>query len=122
MQGDRLCECAAGYTGPHCVDQVVPSGSTDDKAQTTYIAVGVVAAILVIIVVIVVVVCLIRKKKNKNPEKADSETGYNNQLSMEARDREIYSTINKQPKAFHEKSFTSLDKDDDYGERTGIHL
>ena len=68
-------------------------------------------------------VCLVLKKRKKPAEKDDSVTGYaDNQMSMEARDREIYSTINKQPKAYHEKSFTTLDKDDAYGERTGIHL
>lgn len=112
------CQCV----GEVCSTNTAMKSTTNN---TTYIAIGAVIGVLVLIVIIAVVAYIVlRRNKNKDPDTDDSEMTYtnSNSRSLEALDRELYSTINKKPKAFHEKSFSSIDKDEDYGEKTGIHL
>jgi len=123
-QTGQQCVPDGGTWRCHCVGENCSIVASSSK-KTVYIAIGVVVGVLFLAAIIFTVFFIrCRKNKEKDADTDDSEMTYtnSNSRSMEALDRELYSTINKKPKAFHEKSFSSLDKDEDYGERTGIHL
>lgn len=117
--GDYACHCGQGNNQVTCVTAPDSGEVMDEQTKITIIAVCVVFCVCLIVAVVLVIFCRHCRKQK------DAESGYDHHYGdpeTEKRDREMYSTIGKKPKAYHDKQIVTPNENaPSTVEMTGLH-
>ncbi|KAK2159820.1 hypothetical protein LSH36_145g03000 [Paralvinella palmiformis] len=117
-QGEYTCECSIGSqdaTGVCSATNVLEQSADSNKRVITFAVIGA-AAFLVVIAFVVIIIVVIRRRRDDKDIASDKDSIG----SLEQQDRDMYSSIGKKPRAYHDKQFIVTDEDEYTGEKTGI--